>query len=222
MGVNNLPWKKIIRYVSYAIFAVLVGIFGPMIGWNWLPGWIKGSVRFLTSPIGRDVILFLLIGYVLYVIFKRRKGSPVSKEEFDDHRKAVRNFEGEFRESIKSLRQDLAGVYDTAKKYVRIEPREKAIFILKTVGGRFNHQMPKGELYVRYLKEFGFTNKSVGTLDFNTNITWLKKRNLISEAVVESDNVVEYILIEDVGFEYLELAKKKLAEEKKAQGSDKK
>ena len=68
MGIKNLPWKKIAWIVFSGIFVVLVGIFGPIKDWNWLLGGIKNSLSFLFSPIGRDAILFLLIGIILYVL----------------------------------------------------------------------------------------------------------------------------------------------------------
>lgn len=77
MGIINFTWKKLVVAV-----AIVLGIISSVItiadAWGRVTSglitffiWIGKAI---ISPIGRDIILFLLIGYVLYVIFKRRKG----------------------------------------------------------------------------------------------------------------------------------------------------
>lgn len=219
MGIKKLPWKNIAWISFFVIFAGLVGIFGPVKDWNWLLGGIKDVLNFLFSPIGRDVILFLLIGFILFVIFIKRKSSPVSKEEFDGYRREVQGIEREIRESVAKIGKDLKGARETPKKHEDSDVKEEAIFILETVGARGSCQMVKDELYVAYERKFApkFKNREETTLDFNMNFNWIKALGYVSEDMVEDDvdGFEELISIEDNGFKYLDRAKKKLAEEKK-------
>ncbi len=89
MGIKNFTWKKFAKFVYGAIFVVLVGIVSLVNGWGMILGWIKSAVGFLSSPVGRDLVLLILIGIGLLVIYKRRKDTTKKPEEIEVREEAI-------------------------------------------------------------------------------------------------------------------------------------
>lgn len=181
MGVKNLPWKKLVVGV-----AIVLGIISSVITiagvWRQvtepLISFFSRIWGAIISPTGRDVALFILIGIVLFVIFKRRK--------------------------------------NTAKKPESIEVKAEAIFILEMVGATSSEKQFKEEVFRLYREKYGFIFKDMDavTLGFNAIINWLKRKEYISDDVEQDeDGFGEFISIKDKGFKYIEVVRKKLAEE---------
>lgn len=227
MGIKNFPWK-IIWYVLGAIGGIggivtIVIYFKETI--NFLGNFIGLLFRATISPVGRDVVLFLLllILIMIVIIFRKQKISPVSKEEgslandFKNHREGYKKFVEETDKNIRQLRQDLSGIYDKAKKYEEIDTSPRLISILEALGAKSNGTMTKKDLFFHYLSLFGaisITGSRSAMLPFNMNISWLETNGYIFRDIPKDDNE-EIVGITPKGFEYLRLAKIKITEEKK-------
>ena len=98
MGIKKLPWKKIWGYLWKIILGIitLITLVGTIIGitkdWNVALSLLSSIwnffleiLKFLISPIGRDILLFLLISGALRWLFlvnkKLKKLSRVYKGE---------------------------------------------------------------------------------------------------------------------------------------------
>jgi hypothetical protein len=90
MGIKKLPWKKIVAIVLSFIF-VLSAIITIVKGWDvalnflrYLGNLILEILKFLINPIGRDVLLFVLISGALIWLFlvnKKLKKLLIASEE---------------------------------------------------------------------------------------------------------------------------------------------
>jgi len=97
MGIKKLPWKKIWGYLwkiilgAILLIGLISGIIGIATNWNVVLNWLSSIgnfflkiLKFLINPIGREVLLFVLISGALiwlFLVSKKLKKLLIASEE---------------------------------------------------------------------------------------------------------------------------------------------
>lgn len=87
MGIKKLSWKKLWKVALGAILLVglISGILGIANNWDTVSNWLSTIGNFfikIFTPVGRDVLLFVLIIGILFWLFRRsRKTRNVPQAE---------------------------------------------------------------------------------------------------------------------------------------------